>query len=207
MAQALYTLKMFLFRKQLELTAERNTNLEKMSVFIVFIYLPYWFKTRLPLEADVSDIKFLKDLDDFKKIDDQLATKIINKFCNHLWYISKELICISFFNEDIECAEKEKMKTLYNLPYLNLLLRRAWIFSKSLEFHLSFLIEHPNQWAQNEDYTHGKNLCKRLQVVNDAAERAVALCSGFIDTTTQDAEQWQKLLLNVFENRKRIPSS
>uniref|UniRef100_A0ABD2XHX8 Uncharacterized protein n=1 Tax=Trichogramma kaykai TaxID=54128 RepID=A0ABD2XHX8_9HYME len=100
---------MFLFRKQLELTAERNTNLEKMSVFIVFIYLPYWFKTRLPLEADVSDIKFLKDLDDFKKIDDQLATKIINKFCNHLWYISKELICISFFNEDIECAEKEKM--------------------------------------------------------------------------------------------------
>ncbi|KAL7293071.1 hypothetical protein TKK_0013515 [Trichogramma kaykai] len=222
MSKAIYTLKMCLFRKQLSLTDEQQANLQKMSVFIVFLYIPYWYNTRLPCEAATSDLKLLKNLEDYKKVDFTLSTKVIDKFSNHLWYLSKELVCISLFSDKVDNSEKKKMiknlkkrddserelKAKININNIKKIGLADFFTEKSMHFFTitgitpSFLNENPERWAQNTDFINGKNFCLKLQVVNDAAERAVALGTRFFDKLTQDKKQWQKMLLNVFKDLK-----
>ena len=107
MAKAIYVVKMYLLRKQLPLSINLKNNLRRMATFIVFVYIKYWFKTPLPIEAPETDIQFLKNLSEFKDFDPNLAEAVISKFTNHLWYLSKELVCLSLFSKNVDFSEKK----------------------------------------------------------------------------------------------------
>uniref|UniRef100_A0ABD2W6H2 Uncharacterized protein n=1 Tax=Trichogramma kaykai TaxID=54128 RepID=A0ABD2W6H2_9HYME len=183
--KAIYIVKMYIFRNQLskQLSVEELINLRTMATFIVLVYVPYWFKTRLPLEAAVSDIKLLQDIQEFKRYDNKLSEIVQNKFSRHLWYLSKELVCISLFNDNVDISEKRKMienlkindkgdrelkaklekKNLKNLSLSDFVTEKSINFFHITGISQTFLTLDPSKWAKNKNYIDGQKLCKNLQ--------------------------------------------
>jgi len=64
-----------------------------------------------------------------------------------------------------------------------------------------------SQWAENHDYQTAAAVARTVAVVNDHAERAVALVQQFSGSLTKNEEQLQFLLQVVAENRKRYPQA
>jgi len=69
----------------------------------------------------------------------------------------------------------------------------------------SFLKTDPEHWNMNADYTVGTVL-KHLQVVNDSAERVVALIEEYNQILTKKENQKQFLLQVVQEHRCHFPN-
>ena len=61
----------------------------------------------------------------------------------------------------------------------------------------------PEQWEDDEDFQEGRRKMEKLKVVNDGAERGVAMISTFNDSLTQD-EQTKQALLQVVEHHRRL---
>ena len=69
-------------------------------------------------------------------------------------------------------------------------------------FSSSFLIKDVSQLEEDDDYTSIKTSIRCLKVVNDIAERRVALMEEYNKLHTNNEEQKQFLLLTVKEYRK-----
>jgi len=70
----------------------------------------------------------------------------------------------------------------------------------------SFLKTDPENWNMNADYTVGTEVLKHLQVVNDSAERGVALIEEYNQILTKKENQKQFLLQVVQEHRHCFPN-
>jgi len=68
-----------------------------------------------------------------------------------------------------------------------------------------FLDVDPDLWATNDDYQCGLRILKQLKVVNDHAERGVALIQEYNSILTRKENQKQYLLQVVQEHRRRFP--
>ena len=64
----------------------------------------------------------------------------------------------------------------------------------------------PEIWEETESYAAAKSVATSLRVVNDIAERGVALMEEYNKLYTNDEEQKQFLLLVVKEYRQRYPN-
>ena len=69
----------------------------------------------------------------------------------------------------------------------------------------SFLAKDPSDWKDDESYQQALETLKGLAVVNDRAERGVALIQDFNKKLTKDENQLQLLLHVVSEHRRRFP--
>ena len=81
--------------------------------------------------------------------------------------------------------------------------------SKCILQHLgvdeSFLQEDPATWESNQAFQSGKLKVMNIPVINDVAERGVALIEQFNRHHTTDENQLQYLLGVVEIHRKRYP--
>jgi len=75
-----------------------------------------------------------------------------------------------------------------------------------LELPDAFLEIDPAEWINNEDYTRSQAICRSMRVVNDLAERGVALIQHFNASITRDEEQKQYLLQVVEDHRSLFVS-
>ena len=62
MAKALYSLKMFMCRKFLQLTANEINRLREICIFLIRIYVKAWFRTPFAIEAPLQDLNLAKIL-------------------------------------------------------------------------------------------------------------------------------------------------
>lgn len=115
MAKGIYSLKIYLFRECFNLTAKEEKGLRDICIFIVMVYVRAWFTSSLAPQAPKHDLTFLKILDDFKSIDAQISQMTLKKFLNHLWYLSPEVIAMSFFDEELSIDLKRKMAIEVNV--------------------------------------------------------------------------------------------
>jgi len=69
----------------------------------------------------------------------------------------------------------------------------------------SFLGVDPDTWITNTDYLQAEEIVKELCVVNDTAERGVALMQEYNALLTKNEEQTQFALQVVQEHRKQYP--
>src|SRR5688572_21838381 len=69
----------------------------------------------------------------------------------------------------------------------------------------SFLDTDPDTWMTNLSYLHAEEVVRDLHVVNDTAERGVALMQEYNALLTKDEEQTQFALQVVQEHRKLYP--
>lgn len=109
MAKAIYVLKMYLFREQLPLKKGEDNKLRQICVFVTTVYVKAWFTSTNSVKAPYHDLQFLKELNNFKAINSKLATVAINKFMNHLWYLSPELAIVAIFDKEVPLETKLKI--------------------------------------------------------------------------------------------------
>ena len=68
------------------------------------------------------------------------------------------------------------------------------------------LLNDPEEWDSCQNYVQAKKIVSALTVVNDAAERAIALMSGLNGSITKSETEMQKLVQVVEDHRKRVPT-
>ncbi|CAD6217544.1 GSCOCG00011374001-RA-CDS [Cotesia congregata] len=61
-------------------------------------------------------------------------------------------------------------------------------------------------WPDNESYQENLKFFEKLKVVNDVAERVVALVEEYNKCLTKNEEQFQYLLQVVKEHRRKYPN-
>ena len=76
-------------------------------------------------------------------------------------------------------------------------------FLKCFRINDTFLDKPTDEWKDNKNFQKGRVIMEKLQVVNDGAERGVAMISVFNDTLTRD-EETKQALLQVVEHHRRL---
>lgn len=227
MARALYCLKIYLFKHQFKLTKKDEKAVRKICISTVVIYVKYWFQAPSGWSAPRNDLQLLKNLKAFEIFNKNIAAVALKKILNHLWYLSEELVSLAFFDDDLSVHQKKKMVEALRIEGKEDCLKRInidithiheknlenFVSSNSLRFFQilgissSFLKKDVETWNEDSDYVAAKNIVHSLRVVNDIAERGVALMEEFSKLITTNEEQKQYLLLLVKEYRKKYPNT
>lgn len=84
--------------------------------------------------------------------------------------------------------------------------KKSFILFEQFELSYNFIGSHPDSWITDENYQDCQMMFRSLKVVNDAAERGVALIEEFNGTLTKNEDQLQYLLQVVQDHRKKYPS-
>lgn len=229
LAKALYCLKMFLFKDQLKLKPKEVNGLRDICVFIVIFYLESWFYAPSAIRAPHQDLRLLQELIRYRKINSNIADAALVKLRGHLWYLSEHLAALSFFDETVPYETKLKMAhsikeragttivvkriQIEQTDYESLLRKDVsdFITTNSLFlFHqydlpYDFLDICPKLWHNNKSFNECLKVFKSLKVVNDIAERKVALMEEFNLLLTKDEDQKQNLLQVVSHHRELHP--
>ena len=79
---------------------------------------------------------------------------------------------------------------------------------RSLGFDLNFIFaKDSGEWNMWSEYKKATKIINSLKVVNDAAERSVALMSTYNESRTKSEAEMQRLLQVVEYKRHRIPNN
>lgn len=223
MAKAIYALKMWLFRDSIEITENERLCILEFSLFVIIVYLKPWFSARQAASAPSQDIKLLKQLDLYKSQNVNVSVKTLKKFMNHLWYLNEFLICLALFDNNVSVLEKEQMlNEMFNPNAITTTCKKPVVKVDDIQtknlasfvtqrsshfFHITgisknFLNTNPSTWNDNPDYVSGLNIVKCLEVVNDRAERGVAIMTEYNKLHTKNETQKEDLLKLVYDNRK-----
>ena len=155
-----------------------------------------------------------------------MADVALKKFLGHLWYLSEELVAFAFFDDAVSHDTKRQMvEALHNTggnehPLKRITLDPTIISSKQLQYFVTentqrfftitgissaFLQTDVESWKTNDDYNTAQTTVISIRVVNDIAERGVALMDEYNKLHTNNEDQKQFLLLIVKEFRQRYP--
>jgi hypothetical protein len=113
----------------------------------------------------------------------------------------------------LPCSQKRNIRLKYfeDLPtksLSDLIDSSSLEFFKILRFDLNFVMfSDPHKWLDSEEYKSMQKVVMALKVVNDAAERKIALMSDYNNILTKNEVAKQSLLQVVEDNRKRIPDT
>ncbi|XP_044584232.1 uncharacterized protein LOC123264797 isoform X2 [Cotesia glomerata] len=230
MAKAIYSLKMYLFRDEFKLSQKELHGLRHFCIFIVTLYLKAWFSSTSATTAAYHDLQFMKNLLEYKHINPLISSATCEKMISHLWYLSDELAILSLFGDGVPLEVKKSIVEAVNTREgtdskakrfviakkdLNSLAQRTlsdFVSKKSLnlfkifDLPYDFLDVDVELWPTNESYLENKEYFQQLKVVNDLAERAVALVSEYNQCLTKNEEQFQYLLQVVKEHQKTFPN-
>jgi len=77
-------------------------------------------------------------------------------------------------------------------------------FLTTLGISQDFLQVDPSQWECQAEYQRSQQLVRSVRVINDLAERGVALIQEFNSSLTRDEEQKQYLLQVVEDHRNKF---
>ena len=219
-----YALKIILFREQLALAEHEKRALMRFTKFIVTTYVEPWMSAHCPTSAPATVLALLKALAAYR--DKEIGRASGRAMARHMRYVSEELVGLSLFDEAMVVEEKRTIVSAMqqrlgekNPP------RRADVALDTVEqrslasFAMTnsvglvtalgaghdFLNVDPTEWSRRDDYTTARRRASHLRVVNDFAERGVALISAFCGAITRDEEQRQHLLQVVERHRVLHP--
>lgn len=231
MAKAIYVYKMFLFRDQFKMTAKELDGIQSICVFLTRIYVRYWFDCVQAITAPRIDLQLIKDA--IAYFDKRVSGALLEKFRNHLWYLSEETVGLAFFDSAVSLETKRKMvralgegsneeEEFKNAKRVNTTVEELMMLAEKdlshfvtcntrrlflrLEIDTDFFRADPSEWNDREDYLSGLQICQNLSVVNDAAERGVKLITDFNRALTYDETDKQYLIQVVEHYRKIYPS-
>ncbi|XP_025270393.1 uncharacterized protein LOC112639732 [Camponotus floridanus] len=218
MAKAIYCLKIFIFRDGFVLSKIELNGLRQLCIFIVMVYVRAWFSSTSATSAANHDLKFMKNLIKYRQINPLISSATCEKMTLHLWYLSDELAILSLFDDTVplnikkniveavktrEGTDSKARRFMIDKKNLDSILQKDisdFVSKKSLKlFELfdlpyDFLDKNIDLWSTDESYNENKEFFEQLKVVNDVAERGVALVSEYNQCLTKNEEQFQFLL-------------
>lgn len=228
MAKAIYCLKIFMFASQFQLDKEEKDALRDVCLFITKFYIEIWFKCAHTLQAPRLDLKFMKDILEYRSIDRETSEVVLKKFRTQSWYLSEETIALAFFDNDVSVEEKRKMVESFNsqtepnretemfrliispsqLERINEWNLNDFITENTINFFtrynisIDFLKSDPSEWHSHEEYKRAQAMLKTLQVTNDHSERSLNLMKNFNRMMTKNEEDLQYILQVVSKHQK-----
>lgn len=110
MAKAIYELKTYLFRKELDLEEDFGHNLLQLALFISLIYCKNWNRCTKAFDAPVNDLSLIAELETFSQYNEIIGRSVLTSFENHLWYLGEELVVLAIFSERVSYRDKNKMR-------------------------------------------------------------------------------------------------
>lgn len=225
LAKAIYCLKIYMFRNQFVISASDLRSLREICVFIVTFYVKIWFTASKAIQAPYSDLELFKSLIKYKQVHPKVAEAALDKLSNHCWYLHEQLACLALFDETV--TQEEKLKIIYNMKNkdstttnydikrLNVthaekesknisdfVSKESIFIFKQFKLSYDFINDDFDSWDKNASYQECLYTFSNLRVVNDTAERGVALMEEFNNCLTNDEEQRQYLLQVVQNHRK-----
>ncbi len=195
--------------------------IREVNLFTVLIYLEPWFNATDPISAPATDLKLLQNIINYTEKSPVTAECALKAFSRHLWYLSEECMGLAFFDPKVDVATKKAMvlklqvqkrqspksrmryipddKNLKDLAHFSLpdfVTANTLNFFDYLGIPTDFLKDDPVSWVNHPSFIEGVRIVKGLQVVNDVAERAVALVKSYNSgNVTNDEGEYQKLLV------------
>lgn len=202
-------------------------------MFLVRIYVKYWFESTIPTLAPKNDLQLIKNLIDYRQINVPVANKVLEVMSRHTWYLSEVLVGLSFFDRDIDIETKRlmvaalsnssseevpkrinintrlvKQQELYDFITENTFeFFRILFVNSSFPIPIEFLSIDPEEWFSNENYKQAEEVVRNLFVVNDVAERTVALAKEFNDKFTKDEDEKQLVFKVLEKHRAEFPTT
>lgn len=228
MAKAIYSLKIYLFRGQFTLTKKELNGIREVCIFLAVLYVKAWYTCKSAIHAPNNDLNFIKDAIKYAKIDNDISNIVLDKFSNHLWYLSDWALGFSFFDDSIEISVKRKMvkklktqardkkrvivspnemrKSYSSKPLYHFVTANTMNFFERLDISTDFLSADPATWINRDDYNDGLNLCQNVQVVNDVAERTVQMFATYNCTGTKEENDMQYMMHSIREYNEHYSS-
>lgn len=227
MAKAIYCLKIYLFRSQFNISSDLPA-IEKICLFIVSVYIEAWYLAPEAVKAPSVDLKFIRKIVEFEKIDKEISQAACRKFINHLWYLSEEAVGLAFFDETLpenvrvrmakalgkNYEEEKTKKYTCKVTELRALAKKELdyfvstetkSFFERFEIDTSFLSDPPSSWNSNETFLKSKKKIQHTMVVNDTAERGVKLIQEYNTVLTKSEDQRQFIVQIVKDYRTKFP--
>jgi hypothetical protein len=148
-------------------------------------------------------------------------------FSRHLWYLNETLVSLSFFDPATTLQDRRTMvmalgKDGSENPSKRVKIEASSIagktladfvtcsscrFFETLSIPTEFLTVDPSEWESRDDYTTAREFVRSLKVVNDLAERGVALMQTYNNIPTKNEDQQQYLLQLVEEHQRLFPNA
>lgn len=99
MAKLIYSMKTWMFRNQFELTEKENTALKEICVYGVRVYVKAWVTAPAASSAPRNDLELMKNIFEYQRSNKAASDAAMMKVQKHMWYLSEELIALSFFDD------------------------------------------------------------------------------------------------------------
>lgn len=205
--------------------------LRRFITFILRVYIKYWFTCQIPTIAPKNDLNLLKELVQYNSVDSRLGNILVQKFIQHGWYLSESLIGLAFFDQGLDVETKKQMvealkkpghpenptrpkidiNRIMNLNLVDFVSENTYFFFNTLfdpalsPISLDFLKEDLAKWPEIQDYIDAQQFVSKLLIVNDIAERGIALMSKFNPILTHQEKQKQFLLQAMEKYRRELP--
>ena len=162
-----------------------------------------------------------------EQVDKAISKAAVTAFSRHMWYLSETMISLAFFDPDTCLSEKRDMvKALdvvgsenppkrinFDVSAVDGKAIASFVTSSSLRFFeilklpSDFLRADPQEWESRSDYQTAAKYVRALKVVNDCAERGVALMQNYNSILTKNEDQKQFLLQVVEQHQRKYPNA
>ena len=182
------------------------------------------------IAAPYHDLQLQQNLKRYGDIHPAISKAAVNKFSVHLWYLHEELIALALFDPAVphdteramaqaivEDEERIGIKGPQRIKIATETIEQAYLtkfvtkntlnFLRCLDIAAGSLDADPNTWDSRDDYKIASSFANGLKIINDVAERGIALIEEYNSWFTKDEEQKQYLLQIVQDHRSRFPDA
>lgn len=157
-----------------------------------------WLSISVAISAPFNDFLMMRQLLEYPDVNISSVTS--KKLGMHLWYLSEELVGLALLDSRVPAETKKLMIAAMENPapdhppkrphletsafmshrgLVQFCTANSMTLFRLLQLPTSFLSKEPSEWYEDETYKNALITVKGLAVVNDRAERGVALIQDF----------------------------
>ena len=187
---------MSLLRHQLDLLWQTKNKVEKMSLFVIFVYLKSWFGAPSLTAAATEDLELYSRLHKFRTVHSKVSSTTTSVLQRHTWYLTEELIPLSLFNENLPLESRTVLASkIGQLTLGPVEIRKPSLPSIGQKSELADFVGERStvpftlvgvpptflllpDWTTSSYYEKMKTALRDLSTLNDSCERGLGLRTG-----------------------------
>ena len=180
---------------------EELRNSWRFGRFAILHYIPAFLSSSSGRDAAFNDLQLYKALLKYLEVDRELAESALATLNRHLWYLAPQTVLFALFSDKVSEDHKSRMACrlltldrkespilgVPKFPVLtaetelcDLITEESWDFFAVVNSDpLPWLTKRVSEWESYADYNKVKAFVSTVKVVNDCAERAVALATDY----------------------------
>ena len=180
---------------------DESKNMWRFGRYAVLYYIPDFLLSSSGRDAAFNDLQLYKALLKYREVDRELADSALDTFNRHLWYLAPQTVLFALFSNRVSEDQKSRMASrlltldrkesptlgVPKFPVLtvetelcDLITEESWDFFDVVNSDpLPWLTKRVCEWESYADYNKVKTFVSTVKVVNDCAEREVALVTDY----------------------------